>query len=127
MAEKVRAQLKSLFSPDADPIDQFMPDGPFGILVMAMIGPADSLGEESFDFMLCTPDWFASNMKSDIVEGRHYLFVKDFNYVQLKRYVEDYCAKCSENSWPEVAERLARFGKWEFEDYAEYKPPPAAW
>jgi len=74
MAGKVRPQLKSLFSPDADPIDQFMPDGPFGILIMAMIGPADSLGEESFDFMLCTPDWFASHMKSDIVEGRHYLF-----------------------------------------------------
>lgn len=33
---------------------------------MAMIGPADGMGEESFESMLCTPDWFASKMKGDI-------------------------------------------------------------
>ncbi len=94
---------------------------------MAMIGPADGMGEESFEFMLCTPDWFASKMKGDIVEGRHYLFVKEFNYAQLERFVEDYCARYSASSWREVAERLGRLGKWEFEDYNEYRPPPVAW
>ena len=49
---KIRAELKFLFSPDADPLESFVPSGPFGILVMAMIGPAGQEGHESFDFML---------------------------------------------------------------------------
>jgi hypothetical protein len=104
-----------------------MPNGPFGILVMAIIGPADGPGEESFDFMLCTPDWFAANMKSDIVIGRHFLLVKKFNYSRLQEFIEDHCTKCSGSSWREVGEKLARLGKWEFEDYAEYRSPPALW
>ena len=127
MADEVRAQLRSLFSPDADPLHQFAPDGPFGILVMAMIGPADGPGEESFDFMLCTPDWFSSNLKDDITNGRHHLFVRQFDYSRLRSFVEAYCAGCSGKSWKEVAEKLSRLGKWEFEDYREYKAPPALW
>ena len=94
-----------------------MPDGPFGILVMAIIGPVDGPGEESFDFMLCTPDWLASHMKDDITVGRHHVFVKRFDYSQLQSFVEDYCCRCSGKSWAEVGEKLARLGKWEFEDY----------
>lgn len=127
MAETVQAQLRSLFSPDADPLDQFVPDGPFGILVMAMIGPVEGPGEESFDFMLCTPDWFASNMKADFMSGRHYVFAKEFDYSRLRSFVDDYCAKCSGKTWTEVAGKLARLGKWEFEDYVEYRSPPLMW
>jgi hypothetical protein len=126
MAEEVRAQLRSLFSPDADPLDQFAPEGPFGILVMAMIGPADARGQESFDFMLCIPDWFASSM-GDIADGRHHVFVKEFDYSRLKGFVENYCARCHGTSWREVGEKLGRLGKWEFEDYREYKVPPPLW
>ena len=84
---------------------------------MAMVGPADGPGEESFDFMLCTPDWFASEMKGNIAVGRHHVFIKRFNYSELRRFVEDYCATCSGTSWAEVGEKLGRLGKWEFEDY----------
>ena len=65
----MRAELKSLHSPDADPLRDFAPVGPFGLLVQAMIGPHEQEGYESFDFMLCTPEWFASNMRSDIEMG----------------------------------------------------------
>lgn len=97
----VTARLRFLDSPDADPIEAFAPSGSFGILVTAMVGPADGPGQESFDFMLCTPDWFASHMKDDIAVGRHHVFVKQFNYAQLQTFVEDYCAKCSGKSWAE--------------------------
>jgi Immunity protein 8 len=124
----MRAELKSLFSPDADPLKDFAPTGPFGILVMAMIGPTGQQGHESFDFMLCTPEWFASNICQDFKMGRHHLFVRGFDYTQLEGFVRDYCESCGEAStWRALAEKLARLGKWEFEDYVPYRPPPPAW
>lgn len=113
----VTAKLRFLDSPDADPLEAIAPSGPFGILVTAMVGPADGPGQESFDFMLCTPDWFGSSMKHDITIGRHYVFVKQFDYSRLREFVEAYCAECSGTSWEEAAEKMARLGKWEFEDY----------
>lgn len=127
MEHKVRAELKSLFSPDADPLENFAPSGPFGILVQAMIGPAGELGHESFDFMLCTPEWFAARMPNDITIGRHHVFMKGFNYSGLEKFVQDYCSKCEGESWRAVAEKIGRLGKWEFEDYVPYREPPIMW
>jgi len=122
---KIPAELKSLFSPDADPLKSFMPSGPFGILVMAMIGPAGQEGHESFDFMLCTPEWFSSHMPKEIAMGRHYLFVRDYSYARLENFVRDYCSGCGEETtWRAIAEKLGRLGKWEFEDYVPYSEPP---
>ncbi|QOZ29920.1 hypothetical protein XH93_25670 [Bradyrhizobium sp. CCBAU 51753] len=115
---QMRAELKSIFSPDADPLEDFLPMGSFGILVMAMIGPAGEAGAESFDFVLCTPEWFSANTSGEFTIGRHYLFVRDFDYARLKEFVQDYCTSCGEErSWALLAEKLSRLGKWEFEDY----------
>ena len=114
----MRAKLLRLYSPDADPIEQYLPDGSFGLLVTAFVGPEDGPGEESFDFMLCTPDWFERKMMTrPHVSGRHTVFVRRFDYVALEHYVRDYCSKCEGSSWREVAEKVARLGAWEFEDY----------
>ncbi len=114
----MRAELKFLFCSDADPLEDFAPTEPFGIPVTAMIGPAGEEGHESFEFMLCTPEWFAANFRDDVLIGRHYLFVRAFDYAQLESFVRAYCASCGEaTSWIPLAEKLARLGKWEFEDY----------
>jgi hypothetical protein len=113
----MQAELKSLFSPDADPLKDFRPQGPFGILVMAIVGPAGGRGEESFDFVLCTPDWFSAQINSDFTVGRHYLFVQRFDYAKLEAFVRNYCASCVGATWDEVAEKMSRLGHWEFEDY----------
>ena len=125
---KIRAELRSLYSPDADPLESFTPSGPFGILVMAMIGPAGQEGHESFDFMLCTPEWFSSNMRDDIAMGGHHLFVRDYSYARLEKFVQDCCSSCGEETtWRAIAEKLGRLGKWEFEDYVPYSEPSILW
>ncbi len=113
----VQAELKKLHSPDAFDLEGFSPDGSFGILVQTMVGPLGSDGEESFDVVVCTTEWFAANMNSEIVSGRHHLFVKQYDYQALRRYIENYCDSCQGESWEAVSVKLGRLGHWEFEDY----------
>jgi hypothetical protein len=113
----IRAELKRLHSPDVFNLEDFQPDGSFGILVQAMVGPSSAPGEESFGIIVCTPAWFADRMAGDIYPGRHHLFVRRYDFHLLKKYLERYCSTCTVASWHEVAEKLGRLGHWEFEDY----------
>jgi Immunity protein 8 len=117
----VVADLRSLDCSDVPSLKAFQPEGPFGIYILAVVGPAGKPGEEIFGFTLCTPGWFARQMKGPFVPGRHYLFVKEYDYAALERYVRDYCQRCAGNSWKEVAEKVARLGYWEYEDYKAYR------
>ena len=119
----VVAKLKGLSSTDTPHLEIYQPEGPFGLHVLAMIGPAAGPGEESFGFTVCTPEWFAENMKADFVPGRHYLFVKEYDYETLKKFVGNYCSRCMGESWPEVAQKVAQLGHWEFENYTPSSGP----
>ncbi len=116
------AELKNLECTDVSSLEAFRPEGDFGIYILAMIGPAGSPGEESFGFTLCTPTWFAQNRRGEFALGRHYLFVSGYDYTALEKFVRGYCQRCMGNSWTEVAQKVARLGYWEFEDYAPSKP-----
>lgn len=115
----MNAQLRRLHSPDADPLQEFQPTDPecFGILVQAMVGPAGQDGEESFDFILCTPQWLALQ-KPGIVLGIHHLIVHRYDYATLEIFVRDFCAKCEGETWAVVAQRVGALGRWEFADYS---------
>ena len=119
--EDVRAELKGLHSPDVLDLEGFRPQAPFGILIQAMISPAGADGKESFDFILCTPEWFANHISSDIATGRHHVFVKRYNFSSLQSFLRNFCASCRGESWQAVAQKLGRIGKWEFEDYVPWR------
>jgi Immunity protein 8 len=66
---EVQASLRRLHSPDAWDLRSFLPTDPlnFGILTQAIIGSSEDGGEDSFDFMLCTPQWISAELQSEHV------------------------------------------------------------
>lgn len=119
----VRAKLRYLHSPDCDSLQNFQSDGPFGLFVQAIVGPLGDRGEESFGFTVCTLEWFSSEhlqRPDSIAVGRHFIFVREFNYSALEKFVREYCASCEGATWTEAAEKVARLGHWEFEDYRPF-------
>ena len=92
----VRASLRRLHSPDAWDLKTFQPDDPldFCILVQAMLGPVDGPGEDSFNFVLCTPQWIARELeRDDIVWGRARLIVSHYSYQALETTVLTLCQR----------------------------------
>ncbi len=116
----MRAKLRRLHSPDADPLSDYAPEDPetFGLLVQALIGPSDGEGEESFDFVVCTPRWFhAQTLEKDFAWPRNHLFVKRWDYAVVERAIRDVVTRAEGTEWTSVAAQIARYGRWEFEDY----------
>lgn len=97
---------------------------PFGIFVQALIGPADARGEESFDFCICTPDWFATEGMGDatIKSGIHTLFVTSYDYRAIKAFIERAIQWAEAKTWRGIAEKLSWLGRWEFAHYNVESP-----
>jgi hypothetical protein len=116
----VKPALKRLHSPDVFDLESFSPVDPacFSFLLQAMFGPEDGDGEESFDVLVCTPAWLSGEVEREgFVAGRHHLIVREFNLEQIRSFLVGYAGTCVGRTWREVAEKLSRLGKWEFEDY----------
>jgi hypothetical protein len=122
----MRAELKGLHSPDVD-LTSFAPVDPlsFRFLLQAMIGTEGTDGAESFDFDVCTPGWLISQHSQGnypgAIFGRHMLIVFSYDLNAIKGATAHYCRRCIANDWEALAEKLARIGHWEFEDFQEYR------
>ena len=118
----MKAELKRVHSPDINDLENYRPDNPakFSFLIQAMIGPEGGAGEESFDIEVCTPKWLEETCDlHDVVIGRHRLIVREYIYVQIIQAINNYLKGCTGENWNEVAGKVARLGRWEFEDYVE--------
>jgi hypothetical protein len=121
----VFAELHDLFCADLDPMDSRVPDDPdnFLIAVQATVGPAGEPGGDTFAFVVCTPRWLASELASSpYLFARHYLIVARYDYAVIHNAISKIVAGTSGLSWDDVAQRIARYGHWEFEDYVPYAP-----
>lgn len=118
----MRAELKSLHSPDID-LDTFRPDDPskFGFLLQAMIGPEGEDGAESFDIQVCTPQWLLDRHSQgecpNVIFGAQMMVVFSYDLSQVLGALKHYCQKCVGKDWQTLASKLSRLGAWEFEDY----------
>jgi len=113
-------ELRRLHSPDLRDMEAERPEAPrnFCILVQAMIGPKDLPGEESFDFTVCSPAWLEESLAdTTVLIGRHYLLMREYNYVRIYEVVQRICQGIRGEDWPDVAEQLAKYARWEFDAY----------
>ena len=116
----MKAEIKSILRPDVQDLTNYIPDNPelVGFALQLLIGPHGQEGMESFQLMVCTPQWLnTTHSKDQIVLGIHYVFIFEYNYEKLLHFLHSYVERCTGNTWQEIANKLARFGHWEFEEY----------
>ncbi len=119
----MKAEIKAIFSTDIENLELFQPneEDNFSFPLRLLVGLKDEDGEESFDIIVVTPKWLIANhLKSEIIFGRHYLIVFEYNYQNILKRLEKYINSLDGNSWEDFALKIARIGYWEFEDYKEF-------
>lgn len=119
----MKAKLKEIYSLELDhALEEFWPEDEknFGLSVRLMIGLEDSAGSESFDILVCTPDWLKSQYaEKKCVWGHHMLIVLEYDFAFIKSEIERYITSCTGESWLTIARKLSKMGAWEFEDYRQ--------
>ncbi|MGH2354007.1 MAG: immunity 8 family protein [Chloroflexota bacterium] len=120
-------ELRGLHSPDLWDMEHDAPADPtdFCILVQVFVGPSGEAGEESFDFLVCTPRWLIRHVEENgPLFARHHLVINRYDYEAIYHAIDSLCQDLVAATWGEVGERLGRYGRWEFEDYHELQPAP---
>lgn len=115
----MRAAVRSISSPDVD-VSTYSSTSPDddGLLLTLYVGPADGPGEESFDLLVCTPLWMRRRVEDrGPLIGRHHLIMEPMDLAAAQAFVTDCVEQMEAPTWPELAQKLARIGHWEFEDY----------
>jgi hypothetical protein len=117
--ECVRAAVRYFFSPDVE-LDSFQSDDPddFKFFLQAYVGPAGSEGEEFLEFTVCTPKALETDLAvDDLILGRGLVIVGPLTVSSILARLEKAIVAVEAPTWRELAGRLARLGRYEFEDF----------
>jgi hypothetical protein len=117
----MHAELRGLYSPDTEDLtlEAFLPPDPehFTLVVGAYVGPSDAGGEELFTFVVCSPSSIAElKLQKGFGFQRDTLLLERWDPQLIQRAIGDLCRRTEGLSWNEVAVKLSRYGRWEFED-----------
>jgi hypothetical protein len=112
--------IRYFHSPDVDDLRTYRPaaGADYSLLVQMMIGPQGADGEEAFDIQIVTPGWLRTRSGSTgFASGEARLIVFDYNWVEIEQHLRDRVSLCGGRDWFDVASKIARFARWEFEGY----------
>ena len=113
--------------------DQHWFDDPtdFCVIVELNISSSTVDSGDIFSLTICSPKWFGKNVvcppkhhpthdrNNRAVFGRHYLFMDIYDEDEINRTLRDHVEAAHGDDWDEIATRLARYFRWEFEDYRQ--------
>ena len=118
----MKAQVRRFHSPDVDDLSGWVPPCPkkFGILLQVLIGPEGQDGEESFDFVVCTPEWLREkHTNQGVIFGRHHVLVFGYHFERIQAAIIAMVENATGDDWIGLAQGISRYGCWEFEDYSD--------
>jgi hypothetical protein len=77
-----------------------------------IVGPDDGPGEESFDIIVCTPEWLARAAGEGFYDPRHHVIVNlgAFDKDALRQWLARRVVSVEADTWTEIGERVARLG-----------------
>lgn len=109
----MRAAVRSIVL-EPDPATLSGDPAEFCLLARISVGPADADGAEMFDVTVCTPGWLAASCwrAGGSYNARHHLVTtfNDFDQRALQVWISARVQEAEADTWPEIAERLARAG-----------------
>ena len=90
----------------------------FGTWIRLAIGPKGEPGVDYFELFVCTPQWLSEELKKDSLArwARHFLIVEEYNLDLIIHQCERLVQRCCGNDWLTIAQKIARYAHWEFED-----------
>jgi hypothetical protein len=115
----ISAEIKRMSSPDID-LATFEPedDRCFGFLLELEIGTPDAVGADIFNLMVCTPQWIEQQYAGEgSIWGRGMLVVFNYDISDIQSIVRKHIGRYTAPTWEELAIKLNRITKWEYEDY----------
>lgn len=114
----MRARLKSLTSDDVPDLRRYVPPAAdeFAVPLALEIGPLGVRGRERFELLVVTPKWLLKRHgKRGLVVGRGKLLAFEWDFDRIRAYLHREVERCSAESWPELARKVARIAEWEGE------------
>ena len=118
----VKPVIKYFYSSDVD-VDSYESPDPAndGVFLRMIIGDDQGRGEESFDVTVCTVRWLASQV---MVEGpvfsRAYLLMPEVDLPAAMTFLRSEISKIQGATWEAVANEIAKFSIWEFDNYVPF-------
>jgi|SRR5579884_535375 len=109
--------------PSAEDLNHYHPSSSeFAIPLDISIGEKNKPGEDVFHLTVASPEALRSASAHEPKWGRGYLIVSEFNYAAVVKAIKKYCDACTGETWEEVAQKLNRAMKWEFDGYKPSRP-----
>lgn len=115
----MQSEVKSIMSTEIFDLENYRPDDNelFSFLLTITVGIKGEPGGENFDVDVCSPKWLLHNQYDDIIIGSGKLIAFKCDMPRILSKVKSLFDGCAGKDWNEIAMKLSRVGKWEFEDY----------
>lgn len=116
----IHPKLKSIDSTAFDLSTYVPPSENFSLCLDLSIGPVNSDGADLFYVTVCSPQYVEQLVAQEgIATMRGYLVTDGFQVTVIRARIEKLLSAVSGETWAEVATKLSRYFKWEFDDYVE--------
>jgi hypothetical protein len=115
----VKAQIKICRSADVRDLEAWKPASREIVYfpLELNIGPEGEETSEIFQIVVATPEALRYHHGPDFaLWARHYLIVMDYNWELLNRVIAERVGQCEGENWADIAQQLARYFHWEYED-----------